>query len=43
MPSPLAVFLKRPPVILMVGVVLGMALLALLQIGLGFDVRAVRL
>jgi uncharacterized membrane protein YdfJ with MMPL/SSD domain len=42
-PSPLAVFIRRRPVIFLIGVVTGMLLLALLQIGLSFDVRAVQL
>jgi uncharacterized membrane protein YdfJ with MMPL/SSD domain len=42
-PSPLAVFIRRRPVIFLIGVVTGMLLLALLQIGLSFDLRAVQL
>lgn len=42
-PSPLAVFMRRRPVIFLTGIALGMLLLTLFQIGLDFDVRAVRL
>jgi hypothetical protein len=42
-PSPLAVFMRRRPVIFVTGIALGMLLLALLQVGLGCDVRAAQL